>query len=147
MTDDGTGMNDESDRINTDNVKFIDFTEDSDLIGVTDTIGTTYIFIADTGNHCIRRINLDSSNVDTIAGICGTSGFLDGPLGDNLLNSPELVSVDGQGYIFIFDDGNNYVRMIDLSGTLYTLYQGACDLAANEYPPDIQFNLKLKTLI
>jgi len=37
--------------------------------------------------------------------------------------------------------------MIDLTGTVHTLYQGACDLAYNEYPPEIPFDLKLKTLI
>ena len=137
----------ESDTVDSSKVKFIDFTTDQDLLGVTDTLGTTYVYVTDTGNHCIRRINLDNSNVDTIAGQWGTSGFVDGPLGDNLLNSPELISVDGQGYVFIFDDGNNYVRMIDLNGILYTLYQGAWDLVSNEYPPEIPFDLKLKTLV
>jgi hypothetical protein len=51
------------------------------------------------------------------------------------------------GYIFVFDDGNNYVRMIDLTGDVHTLYQGACDLAYNEFPPSIPFDLSLTTLI
>ena len=58
----------ESDTVDSSKVKFIDFTTDQDLLGVTDTLGTTYVYVTDTGNHCIRRINLDNSNVDTIAG-------------------------------------------------------------------------------
>jgi hypothetical protein len=46
-----------------------DFTTDQDLLGITDTLGTTYVYVADTGNHCIRRISLSSSHVDTIAGV------------------------------------------------------------------------------
>ncbi|CAI2372390.1 unnamed protein product [Moneuplotes crassus] len=122
------------------------FTLPSQLTG-TDVIGTTYVYVADTESHCIRRISLSSSHVDTVAGICGTSGFKDGPLDTNLFNSPELVSLNAEGNIFVFDDGNNYVRMMDLTGIVYTLYQGACDLAYNEYPPEIPFDLKLKTLI
>jgi len=87
----------DSDTINPKNVKIIDFTTDQDLLGITDTLGSTYVYVADSGNHCIRRISLSSSNVETIAGVCGTSGFLDGPLGENLFNYPELVSVDESG--------------------------------------------------
>ena len=82
-------------------VIFLDFTKDSDFSGVTDTIGTTYVYVADTGNHWIRRISLSDSNVETVAGICGTSGFLDGPLGVSLLKSPELVVVDTLGNIYL----------------------------------------------
>ena len=75
----------------------LDFTQASDLNGVTNSIGTTYVYVADTGNHWIRRISLSDSNVETVTGVWGTSGFLDGPLGTALLKSPELVSLDAFG--------------------------------------------------
>lgn len=59
--------------------------------------------------------------MDTIAGKCGEAGFKDGIMGANLLNSPELVGVDNLGYIFIYDAGNKYIRMLDLDMTMYTL--------------------------
>ena len=62
-----------------------------------------YVFIADTKNHCIRRIELKLRNVETVAGICGSPGDEDGPLTANRLNTPEVVGVDGQGYVFIWD--------------------------------------------
>jgi len=39
------------------------------------------VYIADMGNHCIRRIVIKQANVDTFAGICGVPGFKDGLYG------------------------------------------------------------------
>ncbi len=62
----------------------------------------------------MRRLEVDKKNVDTFAGVCGTKGFRDGPQGQNLLNSPEMVGVDAEGYLFIFDAGNyGYIRMVE----------------------------------
>ena len=85
-----------------------------------------YIFIADTKNHCIRRMELKLRNVETVAGICGSPGNEDGPLTANRLNTPEVVGVDGQGYVFIWDEGNKAVRMLDLDGVIHTMIDGAC---------------------
>ena len=52
----------------------------------------------------------------TIGGICGTKGFMDGPLGINKLSSPDMVGADDEGNIFVMDTGNHYVRMIDKKG-------------------------------
>jgi len=64
--------------------------------------------------------------VTTVGGICGTPGFLDGPLGVNKLNSPGLVGTDEAGNIFVMDSGNRYVRIIDPDGYMKTLINGAC---------------------
>lgn len=77
-------------------IYYVDFTTSAQL-AAPEVVGTTYVYVADTGNHWIRKISLGSSNVDTVVGVCGTPGFKDGPLGTNLLNSPELVSVDKEG--------------------------------------------------
>ena len=53
--------------------------------------------------------------------MCGTAGFKDGPLGTNLLNRPELVGVDAEGMVFVYDAGNSYIRMIDKDGYMHTL--------------------------
>ncbi len=60
----------------------------------------------------IMRIDVTS----TTGGICGTSGFLDGPLGVNMLYSPDMVAVDNEGNIFVMDSGNRYVRIISTAG-------------------------------
>lgn len=80
------------------------------------------IYIADSGNHCIRRLIVSDANIDTFAGVCGTPGFKDGPLGINLLNTPEVVGVDVFGNVFIYDAHNHYIRMVNVTtGVMSTL--------------------------
>jgi len=64
-----------------------------------------------------------------------------------MLTRPELVGVDAEGYIFIYDAGNNYIRMIDLDGYMHTLINGACKEDPNTIPPKIPFQLKLRAMI
>ncbi len=72
-----------------------------------------FVYIADTRNHAIRRIDPDGLTVTTIAGT-GVKGFN----GDNQpatsaqLNSPYGVAVHPDGRIFIADTDNNRVRVI-----------------------------------
>ena len=52
------------------------------------------VYVADTKNHCIRRIVLKQRNVETVAGVCGRPGLVDGVFTTNKLNRPEVVGVD-----------------------------------------------------
>lgn len=49
---------------------------------------TRVAYIADTNNHCIRMLDVETSFVSTVAGVCGTdtAGLRDGPYTVNLLN-------------------------------------------------------------
>ena len=42
------------------------------------SIDPRIVYIADSGNHCVRRIQVKLRNVDTFAGVCGEAGFRDG---------------------------------------------------------------------
>ncbi len=97
------------------------------------------VFIADRDNHCIRILDVNKADIQTYAGVCGTAGFKDGALGQNLLSSPDLVGVDAEGYLFIFDSGNKYIRMVNREGEMVTLIQGACKEDFNTIPPKIPF--------
>jgi cysteine-rich repeat protein len=83
--------------------------------------GSGRVFVADTYNHRIQRIELDGS-VTTVAGT-GTSGYN----GDGLVaTSAELaypggVAVDGLGRIFIADTSNHRVRRVEVDGTISTI--------------------------
>ena len=82
--------------------------------------------MTDKGNHCIRHINLITAEVSTYAGICGTSGFKDGPYGINLFNNPDGIGIDEDGVLYVYDSGNRYMRIIYADGSVKTLINGAC---------------------
>jgi cysteine-rich repeat protein len=79
------------------------------------------IFIADTDNNRVLRVELDGS-LTTIAGT-GTTGFAGdgGPATSAQLAQPAGVAVDGLGRVFISDGGNARIRVIAIDGTITTL--------------------------
>jgi len=82
---------------------------------------TGRVVIGDTGNHRVRRVELDGT-IDTIAGN-GTGGYnMDGIAATSAeLFSPYGVAVDANGRVVIADDGNNRVRRIETNGTISTV--------------------------
>ena len=80
---------------------------------------TNSIFVADAGNHSIRRID-SSGNVTTFAGD-GTAGFTNGQGAAARFNNPKGVAVDNLGRVLVADTGNHVVRRIDGSGNVTTL--------------------------
>lgn len=77
------------------------------------------IYIADNGNHRIRRVSPDG-NINTIAGT--TAGFAGdwGPAANAKLFNPNDVMVSGDK-LFIADMNNNRIRMIDGTGIITTV--------------------------
>jgi uncharacterized protein YjiK len=90
--------------------------------GVTvDSLGNLYI--ADSNNNRVRRINLSSGVITTVAG-AGSSGYSgdSGAATAAMLNSPRGVAVDAAGDLLIADYYNNRVREVVAStGTIGTL--------------------------
>ena len=80
------------------------------------------LYIADTVNHCIRKIS--GSTIATIAGTGGTAGYT----GDKAaataatLSSPGGLAFDSSGNLYIADTGNNVIRKI--SGSTITTVAG-----------------------
>ena len=83
--------------------------------------GSGNLYIADTDNHRIRRVDL-SGTITTVAGT-GESGFSgdDGPAVRARLYYPRGVAVDADGNLFVADSWNNRVRRVDPSGTITTV--------------------------
>ena len=79
------------------------------------------LYIADTGNHRIRRVN-PSGTITTIAGI-GGKGFSGdgGPAGTARLSFPSGLALDAAGNLYIADTGNHRIRRLDPSGTITTV--------------------------
>ncbi len=78
------------------------------------------VYIADTGNHRIRKVA--NGIVTTVAG-SSRSGFEGdgGPADLAALSSPEGVGVDMFGTIYIADTRNHRVRKVDLDGSISTI--------------------------
>lgn len=81
---------------------------------VVDREGT--IFIADTMNHRVRRVDAKTGIMITLAGT-GQPRFSGdgGPADQAALNEPAALALDGQGRLFIADQNNNRVRVVDLA--------------------------------
>jgi sugar lactone lactonase YvrE len=79
------------------------------------------VFVADTYNHRIRRID-PQGRIQTIAGT-GTAGYGgDGGRADRaLLNHPHGLAVDAAGNLLVADTFNDRIRRIDRSGRIETI--------------------------
>jgi sugar lactone lactonase YvrE len=82
-----------------------------------DNLGDVYV--ADQKNQKIRVI-LPPGNVFTAAGT-GAKGFANGSSDHAVFNLPIGVAVDKLGNIYVADNGNNMIRMIDPNGKVTTL--------------------------
>ncbi|MBP2401658.1 NHL repeat-containing protein [Streptomyces syringium] len=89
----------------------------------TDAFGNVYI--ADTGNHRVRRVDAKTRTISTVAGN-GELDFSgdDGPAIDAALSSPCGVALDAEGNLYIADTGNHRVRKVDAKTQAITTYAG-----------------------
>lgn len=93
------------------------------------------IFVADTNNHCIRRLDWATGRISTVAGSYTMPGLLDGPGMRAKFRYPITLGTESTGEnLFVLDNGNR-IRWIDLRQTLQssgalttvrTLMHGAC---------------------
>jgi DNA-binding beta-propeller fold protein YncE len=80
---------------------------------------TGNLYVADAGNHKIRRVATDGAVV-TVAG-SGREGFADGQAAEARFAGPEGISVDlGSGVVYVADTGNSRIRKI-ADGVVTTL--------------------------
>ena len=73
--------------------------------------GSGNLYVADTGNNTLRRINPDGTVV-TLAGQAGLAGATDGAGTNALFNQPMGLVLDGSGNLFVVDSANNSIREI-----------------------------------
>ncbi|MFC5700408.1 stalk domain-containing protein [Cohnella faecalis] len=81
--------------------------------------GQGAIYVADSGNHSIRKIAKDGT-VTTLAGN-GNIGQTDGKGANAAFYSPSDVAVDAQGNVYVADTLNNVIRKISPDGTVSTV--------------------------
>jgi DNA-binding beta-propeller fold protein YncE len=81
-----------------------------------------YAYIADSGNHNIRKVDLQSGAVTTLAGsTSGVSGCADGPATDARFNTPVGLALL-EGKLYVTDNQNHRIRSVDpASGDVTTV--------------------------
>ena len=77
------------------------------------TFGQGYLYVADTYNNKIKRINPLEKRSETLLG-AGAEGLRDGVGQEALFNEPGGVSVAG-GQLYIADTNNHVIRKADLT--------------------------------
>jgi len=102
------------------------------------------LYIADSGNHRIRKVDRDGT-IRTIAGN-GSPGFGGdgGPASDSILNRPSNLLLDPSGNLFFIDAFNYRVRRIAPDGTIATIAGGGRNTEGNgDGGPAIQASLNV----
>ncbi len=90
---------------------------------------TGYLYIADSDNNRIRKVNLSSGVITLLAGN-GTPGYAgNGTSAQQAqLNLPVGLAVDSKGNVYFADENNHRVRRIDSSGIIHDFAgNGNCD--------------------
>lgn len=99
--------------------------------GIAVSYDDKYLFVADTNNHCVRRISTTTGRTSTIAGVPDAPGLLDGKGLRAKLRFPMTLGIAENGLVFVLDNVNRIRMLIVPEGDstiadVYTLVDGAC---------------------
>lgn len=89
------------------------------------------LYVADTGNHAVRRIQLRGGDIDTVVGAGRPGTPAEGPVGDPrmvALDQPRAVAV-AAGSLYIASAGDNRIWRFDLGAPAIGLVAGSGRLA------------------
>ena len=86
---------------------------------------TTNLYITDANNNRIRKVDVGTGVITTVAGT-GTAGFAGdgGPATNAELNFPDGVALDAAQNVFIGDAGNNRIRKLEVATGIITTVAG-----------------------
>ena len=84
-----------------------------------------HLYISDDGNSRVRVVNLQTGIITAVAGTGRAGGSGDGgPAVHAQLDGPDGLAVDNAGHLYISDDGNSRVRVVNLRTGLITTVVG-----------------------
>lgn len=84
-----------------------------------------HLYIADTANHRVRRVDAQTGIITTVAG-SGTRGYAGdgGPAVQAALNGPHSIQFGPDGRLYICDVGNHVIRILDLDTEMIETFAG-----------------------
>lgn len=87
--------------------------------------GKGSLVVSETGNHQVRKVNLATREVTTLAGsgVAGSSDYF-APFGQASFNAPHGLAVDASGSVLVADWLNSKIRKIEWSGLLVMSFAG-----------------------
>lgn len=98
-------------------------------VGIT-ADGEGHLYVADTGNHTIRKVAISTKEVTTIVGTPGVGGFMDSRFGSPLFNNPRGICIIGD-HLYVADSGNHLIRRVNLKTGYVGLVAGLSDYVKN----------------
>ncbi len=113
-----------------------------DAVGAAARFNTPYditydggnLYVAENGNHDIRKVIIGTGAVTTFAGVPGSTGSSDGTNGAAKFNGPVGIDYDGAGNLWISDTHNDTIRKMTIGGVCSALTTdvfncGGCGIA------------------
>lgn len=94
--------------------------------GIT-TDGTS-LYVTDSGYHTIRKVDIATGNVVTLAGLAGNPGSTDGTGNAARFNTPSGITTDGTN-LYVADLNNQTIRKIVISSGVVTTLAGVPGVA------------------
>ncbi|GEM_PF-986512 len=82
-----------------------------------------FLFVADTNNNRVRRLEFATGRVTTVAG-SGFGGTSDGPAMEATFFQPIGLAIDSEGILYISEVTGNRIRRLDTAGNITTVAGG-----------------------
>lgn len=95
------------------------------------TTDGTYLYVADTFNHTIRKVTAATGATVTLAGAAGVDGSSDGTGAAASFNQPRSITLLG-GQLYVADSINNTIRQVDPGSGAVTTLAGAAGVAGGD---------------
>ena len=87
------------------------------------------LYFTDTENHTIRKVDVASATVSTLAGVAGMPGTADASGSDARFREPEGLTLDAGGNVYIADTDNNTIRVMTLASGAVTTIAGSAGVS------------------
>jgi hypothetical protein len=71
-------------------------------------------YVADSGDHTVRKLDPTSGMADVLVGESGVPGSEDGPRGSAHLMAPTAITADDVGNLYVLEPYLGVIRRVDL---------------------------------